>query len=290
MTRVDSLFHQDPATGIYIPAGRVAPSDAQYDPRQFQFLLKMQEQHFWYLGRHRFLLRALTDALSDARQEHHLGIDLGGGCGGWIRYLQRCQPGLFQELALGDSSLDSLQMAANVVETSVCRYQLDIRELPACWRNRWDVTFLLDVLEHLEDDVQVMRQIGSILRPGGFLLVTTPALDFFWSSNDALVHHVRRYRRADFAKLADQSGLELIRTRYFMFWLSPLLVLRRLKRIDVQRLSEEERHALLEREHRIQPPWLNRTLATIFAAETPLGLRIPFPWGTSVLALFQKRH
>ncbi len=288
MNNVDSQYHQDPATGIYLPSERVSHCDEQYDRRTFKILLDMQEKHFWYQGRHRFLLRAITDALPRAENEPRRAIDLGGGCGGWIHYLQQRAPQLFQELALGDSSREGLAMAGEVVGTSVRRYHLDLRALATGWRDHWDAAFLLDVLEHLEDDVHVLRQIGSILRPGGVLLVATPALDFFWSSNDELVQHVRRYARADFAELANQAGLELVRSRYFMFLLSPLMLLRRRKRIDVEALSDRQRHELVEREHRIPVRWLNRTLAAVFAAETPLGLRFPFPWGTSVLGVFRK--
>ena len=40
--------------------------------------------------------------------------------------------------------------------------------------------------------------------------------------------------------------------------------------------------------HRVPHPLVNGTLAAAFSAETPLGHAIPFPWGTSLLAVLQR--
>ena len=38
----------------------VAHRDDEYDPAGFEILDRMQERHFWYRGRHRFLLRRIA--------------------------------------------------------------------------------------------------------------------------------------------------------------------------------------------------------------------------------------
>jgi SAM-dependent methyltransferase len=213
-------------------------------------------------------------------------IDLGGGCGGWIRYLRdRCRD-RFAELALADASPRALEMAAPVVGPQVRRYQVDLLDLG--WRDRWDVAFLLDVLEHIPQDEEVLRQIGRSLKPGGLLFVACPALRFFWSYNDVLAHHCRRYTKERFQELAESCDLELCRTRYFMFLLSPLVWLARVRGPDLARLGPEEVRRVLDRSHRIPAPPLNRALSLVFSAETPLGWYLPFPWGTSILAVFRR--
>ncbi|HEV3341153.1 MAG TPA: class I SAM-dependent methyltransferase [Pirellulales bacterium] len=275
--------------GIFVPQQPVAHRDEEYDPAGFDLLRRMQEHHFWYRGRHRFLLAALKRALR--REEFSprgalRGVDLGGGCGGWVHYLQKRSPRLFAELALADSSLRALALATDVVGRDVKRYQVDLLRLG--WRERWDVAFLLDVLEHIPDDAAVLGQIRDALRPGGLLLVATPALDIFWSHNDEMAHHLRRYSRRDFPRLAAASGLTLRSTRYFMFFLSPLLVLSRLAGPSGKGLNAEEERRRFERSHRV-PAWpVNELLSLTFALETPVGLHCPFPWGTSVLAVFQR--
>lgn len=277
-------------TGIFLPQEPVAHREEEYDPAAFDLLRRMQEDHFWYRGRHRFLLATLKRALarhSDLSHSRALGaVDLGGGCGGWLRYLKNRATRRFSELALADSSLRALELAADVVGPDVKRYQVDLLRLG--WRERWDVAFLLDVLEHIPDDAAVLSQIRDALRPGGLLLVATPALDFFWSYNDELAHHVRRYSRGDFQRLAAASGLKLRSTRYFMFLLSPLLLLSRLGGPRGKQLTAEEARRHLERSHRV-PAWpINELLAMAFSLETPAGVYCPFPWGTSVLAVFER--
>jgi SAM-dependent methyltransferase len=213
-------------------------------------------------------------------------VDLGGGCGGWIRYLKDHRPALFEELALADSSMGALTLAADSVGRDVQRYQVDLLRLQ--WSERWDVAFLLDVLEHIPQDREVLQQVRSALRPGGLLIVTAPALSFFHTYNDVLAHHVRRYSRGDLQRLAEQSGLQVGFTRYFMFFLSPLLLLSRLKSPRLEGMTATEIRKLVQRTHRV-PSWpVNQLLRLVFCAETPLGVWLPWPWGTSVLAVLRK--
>lgn len=276
------------ASGIRLPLTPVAHREDEYDSAGFGTLLHMQERHFWYRGRHRFLLRAL---IATIRQ--HLpdrvdlsGVDLGGGCGGWVRYLQTHAPTLFSELALADSSVHALEMAAPVVGSETPRYQIDLLHLG--WTERWDAAFLLDVVEHLPQDGDVFHQAFASLRPGGLLFVTCPALQAFWSYNDVLAHHCRRYTRADFHRLGTEAGFEVLRTRYFQFLLSPLYLLSRALGPDLAKVRPEEALALTERAHRVPAGVLNGALAVVFGLETPLGWHCPFPWGTSVLGVFRR--
>jgi SAM-dependent methyltransferase len=177
-------------------------------------------------------------------------------------------------------------MAREVVGSNAKRFQIDLLSLD--WHERWDVVFLLDVLEHIPEDVQVLQRVRDALRPGGLLFVTTPALRHFWTYNDDLVHHVRRYSRRQFRRVGSKSGLELICARYFMFLLSPLLLLSRLKAPELDRMTEKQLQEHLHWTHRVPAPPINQLLRFVFALETPLGAWLPFPWGTSILGIFRK--
>lgn len=137
-----------------------------------------------------------------------------------MRYLADRRPGQYQPLALADSSRTALRMAGDVLPAGVEHYQVDLMNLS--WHEHWDVAFLLDVIEHLPDDLEALRQVRAALKPGGLLFFTTPASRRLWSYNDELAHHLRRHARADYARLGKQAGLQLCDARYFMFLLSPL--------------------------------------------------------------------
>jgi len=87
--------------------------------------------------------------------------------------------------------------------------------------------------------------------------------------------------------LATATGLTLVDARYFMFFLSPLYMMSRLKP-SVRSMSTEELRDLVDRQHKTPSPPINRALAAVFALETPLGHNVQFPWGTSILGVFKR--
>lgn len=279
-----SMSYTPDPNGIYRPSTPVTHRDEEYDQSGFDMLFQMQEKHFWYRGRHRFLLAAV-DRYTRLQQAPLSAVDLGGGVGGWVRYLADRRADRFQTLALADSSDTALTLAKNALPASAQRYQIDLMNLG--WENQWDCAFLLDVIEHLPDDTEAVRQAAQALKPGGYLFITTPALKQFWSYNDELAHHLRRYNRNDYSDLAARTGLELCDARYFMFFLSPLYLLSRNK-LGTAKMSYEEKKALARKQHAIPANPINTTLSAIFSAETPAGHWLRFPWGTSILGVFRK--
>ncbi|WP_205525364.1 class I SAM-dependent methyltransferase [Pyxidicoccus trucidator] len=272
--------------GIFVPDFPVAHREEEYHAAGFELLRNMQHQHFWYLGRRRFLLHALRRHLGTLTAGPR-AIDLGGGAGGWASFLAEQAEFPLAEIALADSSALALQAAAAGLPSRVSRYQVDLLRLG--WQQRWELIFLLDVLEHIPDDRQALAQVHEALAPGGFVLVTTPALQRLWTWNDEVVGHQRRYSREQLSGLARECGFRVLDARYFMFLLSPMLLASRLlKAPDLAKLSEAEVWALIERSHRVPSKPLNTLLRWVFNLETPLGHLLPFPWGTSVLAVLQK--
>ena len=256
----------------------------EYDEARFKTLLDMQDRHFWYLGRHRFLLAAVDRFLLKTGTRNDV-IDLGGGVGGWIRYLTQYRPDGLGQIALADSSFEALKLAEPLLPPKAQLYQIDLMQLQM--NDQWDAAFLLDVIEHLPDDLQALRQARDALKPGGFLFVTTPAFPQLWSYNDEMAHHMRRYRLADFVRLAREAGLTLCDNRYFMFFLSPAYWFSRIKP-SFATLSSAQKNELISKQHQVPISLINGLLSVAFALETPLGHHVRFPWGTSILSVFKK--
>lgn len=269
---------------IHRPIIAVQHRDGEFDEEGFKTLRDMQERHFWYRGRHRFLLEAIDRHIPQST-ESLSAIDLGGGVGGWVAYLAKHRPTLFSPLALADSSMVALDLAEPFLPTRVQRYQIDLMQLNM--HEIWDVAFLLDVIEHIPNDLKVLQQASDALKPGGYLFVTTPAFPQFWSYNDDMAQHLRRYRKSDFTKLANESGLTLCDARYFMFYLSPLYLLSRV-RFGFSSMSLAQKKELIAKQHQVPFAPINNLLSSIFEAESPLGHWLQFPWGTSILGVFKK--
>ena len=289
LTMLYDPYRLDESTGVMIPPEPVEHREDEYGTQGHDVLAAMQRDHFWYRGRHRFLLHAVKKwALPRfPRTSSPRVIDLGGGCGGWVRYLADSSPWLAPEFAMSDSSTHALELAAQTLPPQTRLYQTDLLNLQ--WTDRWDCAFLLDVLEHIPDHEAALRQIHQAMAPGGLLFLMVPALEAFWSYADEVAYHQRRYSVADFTTLVPSTGWKLLDCRYFMFFLSPLLwVSRSLLARKAERLTFNERLKLAHNAANVPPYLLNHGLAAIFAGETPLGHHLKFPWGTSVLAVIQK--
>lgn len=269
---------------ILVPSVPAIHSTENYSESGFDALSEMQERHFWYRGRHRFLLQSMQNTIPPSSKNLRM-IDLGGGTGGWVCYLSKACPQVFSEFALGDSSLYALGYAKSFLPSGTRRYHVDLLNLQM--HEEWDIAFLLDVVEHLPDDERALEQAKLALKPGGFLFVTAPAFQCFWSYNDDVAGHRRRYTREDFHRLANSTGLELLDARYFMFFLSPLYILSRL-RFGQGNLSDEQKRILVQKHHRIPQRDLNNFLARIFEAEASMARFVSFPWGTSILGVFRR--
>ena len=257
--------------------------DEEYSQEGFKILYEMQSDHFWYRGRHKFLLAAFKKYFPESNIPASI-IDLGGGVGGWLNYLAQHHSKI-DHLALADSSSVALSLAQKTLDSSVNLYQVDLMDLQM--HEEWDAAFLLDVIEHIPNDLRILEQARHALKPGGILFITAPAFRSFWSYQDDLAKHLRRYQRVDLERLAKTSVFTLLDSRYFMFFLSPLYLLSRLV-FNAEKLTKEQKDNLTHRQHRVPASFLNRVLYGVFAAESKIGHRIHFPWGTSILGVFKK--
>lgn len=80
-----------------------------------------------------------------------------------------------------------------------------------------DTVVMINVLEHIEDDVGAMDTVNSILVPGGRLVLLVPAVPALHGSLDHALGHYRRYRKRDLRSLAAGAGLVVEHLAYFNF-------------------------------------------------------------------------
>ena len=78
---------------------------------------------------------------------------------------------------------------------------------------RFGAAFLSNVLEHIDDDVSALDSIRQVLRPGGRVIVFSPAFDMLYSRFDATVGHHHRYRRHVLAGRMRRAGFEKVAWR-----------------------------------------------------------------------------
>jgi SAM-dependent methyltransferase len=145
----------------------------------------------------------------------------------------------------------------------------------------FDVIAVLDVLEHVERDVESLAELAIRLAPSGRLYLTVPALPWLWSHHDETHHHYRRYTRRQLIDCLRRASLEPVRVTYFNSFLFPVIAARRLlHKVGWGKPKAED----------VMPPApLNWFLAWIFGGESLLVGRVPLPIGISLLAVAEYR-
>lgn len=78
----------------------------------------------------------------------------------------------------------------------------------------YDYIFSLNVLEHIEDDVSLLKMCRDKIKPGGRLLIYVPAFQILYSSMDKNVGHFRRYTRAELLGKVNSAGFHVIKNEY----------------------------------------------------------------------------
>jgi SAM-dependent methyltransferase len=146
-------------------------------------------------------------------------------------------------------------------------------------RNGYDLIALLDVLEHVPDDLASLRAIHMRLRPGGALLLTVPANPWMWSAHDAAHHHFRRYTRKQLEELFLRSGLEVQLLSYFNTLLFPLVAAARIVGKITRRESADDK---------LPSAPVNAVLDSVFGLEAALLGRLPMPFGVSLVAVVRR--
>jgi SAM-dependent methyltransferase len=67
-----------------------------------------------------------------------------------------------------------------------------------------------EVLEHLPEDRPALREIESVMKPRGSLILTFPHRHAYFAGDDRFVNHFRRYELSDMKDKLYETGLKVI--------------------------------------------------------------------------------
>ncbi len=210
-------------------------------------------------------------------------LEVGCGTGNTLRVLERvCEGGT----VIGTDPFDEgLQIARRRVSCDLV--QSDIRNLRV--PGEFAVIGAFDVLEHVADDLESLRDLRLRLRPEGRLLVTVPAHMELWSYADEAAHHYRRYSSRQLQQTLETAGYIVEYLTPFMSLIYPVMWLaRRFATWRAGSAAHDKAFEMTLRELRIVPGW-NEVLSWALALELPLfRARISIPFGTSLLAIARR--
>jgi SAM-dependent methyltransferase len=142
----------------------------------------------------------------------------------------------------------------------------------------FDILVAMDVIEHIDEDLEAVKEWLRFVKPGGSVFITVPAFAWLWSRHDTALGHKRRYTKRSLRQLAQSASLEIHNLKYaFSFLVLPAYVMRRL----LPRKRQDPRETDLSLPH----PILNELLYSAGRLEAYLGGN-PFV-GTSVVGQFR---
>ena len=153
-------------------------------------------------------------------------------------------------------------------------------ELPGVARGAYDLIAVLDVVEHIEDDVAALKGMASLLKPGGKILIAVPAHQWLWSAHDVVNHHHRRYSKGSLVTAIEAAGLKPRKLTYFNSLQFPLAAAARIAGRLTGRDDSDD-----------SPPAkpLNALFETIFRLERHAVGRVPLTPGVSIVTLAEPK-
>jgi SAM-dependent methyltransferase len=251
-----------------------------YPEEGFSNLISVEEGNFWFESRNRFLSALIRRHLSPLTNTKSF-LEIGCGTGFVLRMLSQI-PGL--EVSGSEIHLSGAKMAARRAPQAEV-FQMDALRME--FHRKYDAIGLFDVLEHIEDDLEIISRIRRALKQNGILFLTVPQYPKFWSPQDTLAGHKRRYAKADLENKIRQGGFQILYAGSLFCAIFPLYAISRLQK---KRLSATEAKKRLMSEFYISP-WLNYLLATacwLDLIAVQLGFRLPF--GSSLVVVARSNY
>ncbi|OOL34484.1 bifunctional 2-polyprenyl-6-hydroxyphenol methylase/3-demethylubiquinol 3-O-methyltransferase UbiG [Pseudomonas sp. FSL W5-0299] len=125
-----------------------------------------------------------------------------------------------------------------------------------------DLVLLMDVLEHVDDDVGLLKAYVDKVPSGSRFLMTVPAFQFLWSGHDDFLEHKRRYTLAQLETVARDAGLNVKQGAYYFGLVFPIAATLRLLPKGAQPSPPRSQ---LKQHH----PLVNTVLKTLCRVELP---------------------
>jgi hypothetical protein len=125
-----------------------------------------------------------------------------------------------------------------------------------------DLVLLMDVLEHVDDDVGLLKAYVDKVPSGSRFLITVPAFQFLWSGHDDFLEHKRRYTLAQLEAVVRNTGLTVKQGAYYFGLVFPIAATLRLLPKGAQPSPPRSQ---LKQHH----PLVNTMLKTLCSVELP---------------------
>lgn len=240
-------------------------------------LYEDEATYWWNVSKREMVLSLLRSVGHCKEPGTVLDIGCGGGYMAWLLESYHKTVGV-------DVSEEALKLCLRRGLKRLCRVGMADFLLPFK-SDSFDLILALDVIEHLEDDLEALMECLRILKPGGILILTVPAFMWLWSPWDEVLGHKRRYTCRSLLKTIQETGLSTKKLTYMFFFVFPMAALIRVAKRLLQRDAQNYSSDFIP-----IPRVVNGLLVRVGRLEqwliTRLGLTLPF--GLSVVSVVIK--
>lgn len=232
---------------------------------------EIEKQSFWY-----FFRKKIVFSLIKKNFKKKEIIDIGSGSG--INTLYFNEKG-YETISIEPTYNLAINQIKNKIENVYC---FDIqKEIPPKTTNIFPNITLLDVLEHIKKDEDFLKKLFLLLEKDGYMLITVPAFNFLWTSEDKIAGHYRRYTISKIKEQLKKNGFKVIYSSYFFsFLVLPILLFRKTKNIEERDMSLSKIHHSFLFKFMFFPFYIIEIAL--------IKLKIKIPLGSSLIILCKK--
>lgn len=237
----------------------------------YRQMREVEDVHWWFTARRKIIDKIITQL---SLPKNTKILDAGCGTGGNLGMLSR------------HGSVTGVEMDQKAAEMARGRNIGSVLEgylpdhFPIDEKEKFRLIVLLDVLEHIEDDVASLKKIKEYLYENGKLIITVPAFPFLWSSHDEVHHHKRRYTRKKLIDVIKSSGMNVGYISYYNILLFPIAVaVRIISRLHTSKNKQDSNEAALPGNY------INQLLTRCFSMEASFIGSVRVPFGLSLIAV-----
>ena len=200
-------------------------------------------------------------------------LDIGCGAGVMLNALE--EVGEAYCMYMSDDAINfSKEIFSGEVEKGALPDQIPYEE------SVFDLITALDVIEHVDRDIDSLKAMRSLLVPGGKAVITVPAYMFLWSPFDEMNENKRRYTLTELKTKLVQAGFTVEKISYYNTLLFPIVFIVRMLNNILKRDGASD----------VEMPSrpVNFLLEKIFGIEKYLLRFLNLPFGVSILAVVRK--
>jgi len=240
-------------------------------PEEYSKLSQIEKRHWFYSGKREIVRYWIWKHMTKSRNLKLLDCGAGGGA------FASEMSGHLQVTAMDDHEESLELLRASLPPDAVVRGGCTRIPFP---EGSFDIVTALDVLEHIPDDRAAVAEMIRVLKPGGLLVLTVPALMSLWSDWDVSLHHQRRYLKNNLLRLMNASAIRRLHAAYINVLAVPAIWL-------VRQARSMGLGARARAEDWVPPMPLNALLRFLFVS---LGKsRVQFPFGVGLLFVGMKK-